>query len=103
NWPGCKGIYGEGVLLVLVDFQGKELTERPDFYVLDSGEWKNFINTKLRPEIEKGSVRIDPKTNCPTWPSKDGSKPDYKGCDVSPQEVREYEEKWEKLRAALEK
>jgi len=31
EWPNCKGIYGENVCLVFVDFAGKGEYARPDF------------------------------------------------------------------------
>ena len=42
-WPNCKGIFGEDVFLVLVDYVNCDETERPDFYVLTSEDWLKLI------------------------------------------------------------
>lgn len=34
EWPGVRGIYGKGIVLILVDYQNKTHTQRPDFYIL---------------------------------------------------------------------
>jgi hypothetical protein len=33
-FPNCKGIYGENIFIVFVDYEGKNEFERPDFYIL---------------------------------------------------------------------
>jgi predicted AAA+ superfamily ATPase len=35
EWPAISGLYRAEDFLILVDFTGKSLIERPDFYVLD--------------------------------------------------------------------
>jgi hypothetical protein len=39
EWPGVKGIFGNDIVLVFVDFQYKDTHERPDFYVMTSDDW----------------------------------------------------------------
>ena len=87
EWPGQKGIASEGALLVFVDFQNKKDTERPDFYILNSEDWKQFIDQHIRP---MGPAYID-DNYCPTW--KDG----YVGTSVRPDQISACKEKWEKL------
>ncbi len=38
SWPNCRGICGEGVFLVFVDFAEREEGDRPDFYVLSASD-----------------------------------------------------------------
>ena len=47
TWPNCKGIYGNNVFLVLVDFANKNEDERPDFYVMNSEDWLSFIKKEI--------------------------------------------------------
>src|SRR5438876_5198991 len=39
EWPGVRGIYGESIALVLVDYERRNPSERPDFYVLFPKDW----------------------------------------------------------------
>ena len=86
EFPAVKGITGDS-FLVFVDFKGKTAQERPDFYVLSSKDWENYIQQYVLPE---GSVTID-KNNCPTW--SDG----FVGAGVKPSQINQHKEKWEKL------
>lgn len=43
EWPNCKGIHGDDVFIVFVDFKGKGSHEKPDFYVLSSAEWRSVV------------------------------------------------------------
>lgn len=86
-WPAIGGIRGEDEFLVLVDFEGKEVGERPDFYVLDVADWKALIkNEKHR----FSGVAIDDRLHI-TYP--DG----WKGLNIDPSQVSECRETWEKL------
>jgi hypothetical protein len=98
EWPGQKGIASEGALLVFVDFQNKSETERPDFYILTSDDWKQFIDRYIRsdPKLVSKLDYID-DNYCPVW--KDG----YVGCSVRPHQILEHKEKWEKLIRKLER
>lgn len=42
-WPSCKGIYGENVMLVFVDYTNKNERERPGFFVLTIEDWKLLV------------------------------------------------------------
>jgi hypothetical protein len=97
EWPGCKGIHGEGIVLVFVDFENKEENERPDFYILTVENWEKLMEKelKLTGKIERGEVTIDDK-NMPTW--KDG----YQGMGVKPDMIKEYKEQWDKIRIMAE-
>jgi len=88
EWPGQKGIVSERALLVFVDFQKKGDTERPHFYILDSEDWKQFIDENVRRDPKLAYID---ENYCPTW--KDG----YVGTGVRPDQIVTHKEKWEKL------
>lgn len=93
EWPGCKGIYGEGIILVFVDFENKMENERVDFYILTVEDWAELIKIELEltGKVSRGEVRINDK-NMPTW--KDG----YKGMGIIPRMIQKYKERWEKIK-----
>jgi len=97
EWPGCKGIYGENIVLVFVDFENKKENVRPDFYILAVEDWGKLLEKelKLTGRIERGEVTIDEK-NIPTW--KDG----YQGMGIKPEMVKEYKEQWGKIKKIVE-
>ena len=43
EWPAVSGLYRQEDILVLVDYQKKELDERPDFYILNLKDWRALI------------------------------------------------------------
>ena len=94
EWPGCKGLYGKDIVLIFVDFENKGEIERPDFYILTSGDWGQVIERelKLTGRLTRGEVRIDEK-NTPTW--KDG----YVGMGIQPRMIGGYKERWDKILA----
>jgi hypothetical protein len=53
EWPGVHGLSGPSGVLVLVDFEGKSKTERPDCYIIYFPEWK----TLLRQECKKWQAK----------------------------------------------
>ena len=56
EWPGCKGICGEGIALVFVDFEKKNVGVRPDFYILTVEDWESLLEKecKLTGMVESG-------------------------------------------------
>jgi hypothetical protein len=92
EWPGCKGIYGNDIVLVFVDFENKKENERPDFYILTVEDWKKLLEKELKTtgKVERGEVTIDEK-NMPTW--KDG----YQGMGIKPEGIKEHKERWDKI------
>ena len=99
KWPGCKGINGEHSVLVFVDFENKQLTERPDFYILNSGDWYSFIKEKKdnsggKMEFEKGNVPFYP-------PASAGNI--YWGTGVLVNDISKFEDEWEKVEKIIEK
>lgn len=96
EWPGCQGICGENIVLVFVDFEDKEESTRPDFYVLTVADWKRLLERELRAtgRVERGEVTID-EDNIPTWKGR------YRGMGVKPEMIKEDEERWEKIKTML--
>ena len=92
----CKGIFGENIVLVFVDYENKEADQRPDFYILTPGDWESFVSRWLSEEISEGKVVLNSE-NCPIWASKKGGKP-YEGTDVLPSEIIEHKERWDKIK-----
>ena len=92
EWPNVKGVKGSNRVQVLVDYKGKSLLERPDFYVLNEDFWRKYIEkikSELK-EIKETSDRI-----IPIW--SDG----YKGVVLKPKDVKEYKERWDIIEKLL--
>ncbi|MGC9086921.1 MAG: hypothetical protein ACP5IT_12080 [Thermoproteota archaeon] len=92
EWPGIKGINDNQTLLIFVDFENKKDTERPDFYILNAEDWKEFlknfvVNRPDPPELIDGYI--------PKW--KDG----YMGTGVRPEQITQHKEKWDKVEKLL--
>jgi len=104
DWPNCKGIYGNNVILVLVDFTGKSELERPDFYILTEKDWIDFVRKEIEKSREKGKrVELDDH-NVPVWLDEVNAQGQtYKGISVSPKKIMQHREKWDKIVQAVAK
>lgn len=96
EWPAIKGIVGNDIVLVLVDFEKKPVDSRPDFYILTSSDWAQVIDARcVQPgHVKTGKVTIS-DTNVPTW--RDG----FVGMGIKSSDVLAYKEKWEKIEECL--
>lgn len=96
EWPGVKGIFGDDIILVLVDFEKKPLSTRPDFYVLTSLGWREIIKKRLIDTdlVKKKQVTVSIE-NVPTW--KDG----YCGMGIKPADVSHFKDCWDKVEQCL--
>jgi hypothetical protein len=106
DWPNCLGIAAEDSFLVFVDFAGKAETERPDFYVLISKEWRALAMLEMERYKAKHPDRRAEITNdnivvLPDEVNRYG-KP-YKGVGVRPENVREHRDAWHKIASVVEK
>lgn len=103
EWPNCKGIYGNRAL-VLVDYEGKGLKERPDFYILTVQDWVDFVEIQMREEAKKGvKVILEKENNLPVYPEqilKDG-KP-YTGMGIRINCLYDHLERWDKIENLLQ-
>jgi len=102
QWPNCKGIPNEQSILVLVDFEKKEDTQRPDFYILSVLDWKRLTERKIREGKEKnpGGWRdaFINEENALVFPhqlNKSG-KP-FVGLGVNVKDVTGFHECWDKI------
>jgi len=97
DWPNCKGIYDDDIILIFVDFENKKDEDRPDFYILTSQDWEDLIKKELNSHISKGEVIIN-KKNIPVWPKqKNKSGKPYAGMGVKPEQIKEHKERWDKI------
>jgi len=100
TWPNCKGIYGNYVFLVLVDFAKRNEDERPDFYILNSEDWLGLVRSEIKnvkSKKPKANIEINSE-NVPIWKdhvNKYG-KP-YMGMGISPKSIQEYKESWHRI------
>jgi hypothetical protein len=100
EWPNCKGISGEDVFLVFVDFAGKSDTDRPDFYVLTSDEWRELVKAQLErcKQTNPDTKAFVTDDNQLIWPDQVGdSGKCYKGCGVKPQGIQIHKDAWHKI------
>ena len=96
DWPNCKGIYGENVMLVFVDFTGKGEFDRPDFYILTVQDWVDFAK-KVIADHPQNRIVLD-KHNVLVWKDQLNAKGQpYLGTGVKPEQIKEYKEQWDKI------
>jgi len=100
TWPNCKGIFGDDVFLILVDFANRRETERPDFYILTSNDWLRVIKKgiqKIKERNPSKRIEIDSE-NVPVFLDEVNKygKP-YRGMGIKPNAVQEYKEAWDKI------
>lgn len=100
SWPNCRGIYGENTALVLVDYEGKEELEKPDFYVLTVEDWIDLVRRECGHGIATGDIVIDAE-NIPVWLKQVKNGKPYKGMGVSASQVGAHKEYWDKLEAMV--
>lgn len=93
EWPGVKGIVGRSRLQIFVDFEGKGLYERPDFYIVDEGFWRDFTE-KIRNKLK--TIIVEEGRIIHVWPDN------YKGTSLKAEDLMEYKEKWNILVRCLE-
>ena len=102
QWPNCKGIYGNNVVLVLVDFAKKSELERPDFYVLTVEDWLDFVEGEIEKHRAKGKhVELNDR-NVPVWVDQvNAQEKPYKGMGIKPEQIQHHKEKWSKIIQAV--
>jgi len=103
EWPGCRGIHGQDIALVLVDFEGRRENESPDFYILDSEDWSSLVKREYASQISTGELVVDDE-NIPIWVKNKEGRPlrrPYKGIGVLVSQVSAYKEGWDKIKTML--
>ena len=96
QWPALKGVSGAASILVLVDYEKKKITERPDFFILTASDWQKLIRkTLIKPgKVKEGLVSLD-KNYVPHWGNS------YVGMGLAKNEVAEFKECWESFSVLL--
>lgn len=99
KWANIKGVSDEDAYIVFVDLRKPE-TERPDFYVLSSEDWRKAA-LKVVKQKQKNSPQMNvfvDEENCLTFPDQitKSGKP-YRGCSISIDNVGEYKDCWDKI------
>jgi len=92
EWPSVKGVKGSNRVQILVDYKGKSLFERPDFYILDEGFWRNYIE-KIKGELKEVIETVDRIVL--VWPDE------YRGVALKPGDIKEYKEQWRIMEGLL--
>ncbi|MFH0911587.1 MAG: hypothetical protein V1918_08815 [Planctomycetota bacterium] len=103
-WPQCKGIAGENVFLVLVDFGNKSDNDRPDFYVLTSDDWRTFSGAHIKEyESKHPDSRVElTDDNVSIFRDQINRHGEtYQGCCPQAKEIQEHREAWRKIEGAL--
>lgn len=103
EFPNCKGIYGQNVFLVFVDYQGKDEEEPPDFYILSVADW--VAHVKQCEKVYRGKhpdrrTTID-EYNCLVLLDEVSNKQPYRGCSVLSKDIREHKGDWKKISGFL--
>ena len=79
DWPNCKGVGPGESFLVFVDFAGKQLNERPDYYVLTPAEWLKLIKNRIREfSGSRGHIEIS-NEYVPIWHDQVKNGRPYRG------------------------
>jgi len=99
-WPLIKGICGNNIILVFVDYENKNLDQRPDFYILNPADWKNFVKHGwVGASISKGEYKLDDQ-NCPIHIDKSGEA-NWRGVNIEADEITKHREKWRKIESIV--
>jgi hypothetical protein len=104
DWPNCKGISGLNVFLVFVDYQHRELTARPDFFVLSVKDWRQVLERRvaeIKSKNPKKRITIT-DDNVSVFEDEIGpnGKP-YQGMGIRPPDIAEFRERWDKIAKAV--
>lgn len=89
--------------MVFVDFAKKAENQRPDFYVLTYKEWLQLLKNKQKNYHKKHpDRRVDIRSGCLYFHDEvNKSGKHYVGCGVSPTDLTNHLEKWEKIQVIV--
>lgn len=104
DWPNCKGIFGRNVFLVFVDYQHKETSQRPDFFILSVKDWRKVLEKRvdeIQQKNPKRKIKITDE-NVSVFPEQIGpnGKP-YAGMGIRSSDLIKYRECWDKIEKAI--
>lgn len=92
GWPSVKGIWEKGDLLVFVDYEGKLLSDSPDFYVVDVVGWKKVVKRVLK-RLNDPRAKVD-RENTIYWPGAEGEKKTFIGCQITVKDISDFKGAW---------
>jgi len=104
DWPNCKGVFGPNVFLVFVDYQHRQASQRPDFFVLSVKDWRKVLEKRVA-EIQtrdpKKRIEITAE-NASVFVDQIGpnGKP-YTGMGIRPSDLTAHRERWDKIQATV--
>lgn len=105
QWPNCKGISDNKSILVLVDFKGKEDTQRPDFYILTVSDWIDVVEqciAKVKEKNPKEVVYRDENNVAVFESQRNRSGKPYLGMGIRVKDIEAFKERWDKITENLE-
>jgi len=92
GWARVKGIWQKGDLLVFVDYEGKLLSDSPDFYVVDLAGWKRVVKRVLKRKNDP-RAKVDSE-NTIYWPGDEGEKNSFTGCQITVKDISDFKGAW---------
>lgn len=104
TWPNCRGIYGDKVFLVFVDYAKRSPSERPDFYILSSTDWRAIVEQKvaaIRARNPHKRITIDEQNVAVFEDEINKQGQPYRGMGINPGDVAAFHEAWSKISDAL--
>ncbi len=99
EWPNCKGISRSDTYLVFVDYEGRDASQRPDFFVLDARDWLRVLKKRVAEIQERNpNKKIRIVGNVSIFEEEIGrnGKP-YQGMGIRAADVERYRDLWEKI------
>ncbi|MDY0059813.1 MAG: hypothetical protein RBU45_08395 [Myxococcota bacterium] len=104
DWPNCRGICGPNAFLVFVDYQHRASTERPDFYILSSQDWRDVLEKKvieIKAAKPKKNIVINDKNIAVFMDEIRSNGRPYEGMGIRSMDIIDHREKWEKIAEAI--
>jgi hypothetical protein len=99
EWPNCKGIFQQDTYIVFVDFKDIQETQRPDFYILNTDDWKKLVINKEREykvKFPDRKTKIENNVLVLLSEKNNQGKP-YLGCGIKPKDIEQFKERWDKI------
>lgn len=90
EWPAVNGPVRSDDFIVFVDFAGKSVGDRPDFYIMNLDDWKRFLEDEFARHEAKGRIL---KNEDGIVVAPDG----FKGLSIRVKQIVVHKEKWEKI------
>jgi hypothetical protein len=97
NWQRIKGIYGEDMFLIFVDYENKQEKDRLDFYILNFEDWKKLTENIIKNyNSNKYIIKINDHYEI-SYTKVGETKPIYQGVEINLNHIAEFEGLWNKI------